>query len=93
MDRYAMVLKVTMQLDRFVPVDNGCSDVYFIDMADHPQKDMVQEGWFYNPEDNTFYEEDYRPEPVVNQEPTHEEVTLATSVTTEYIACMMEINS
>lgn len=70
MNRYAMVLKSTRRFDRFVSIDNGCSDVYFVDMTDHPQKDEIRAGWFYNPEDNTFSEEDYLEPVFPESEPT-----------------------
>lgn len=87
MDRFAMVLKSTRQFDRFVPVDNGCSDVYFVDMMGHPQKNEIKEGWFYNPEDNTFHGEDYITPVIEETMPTQLDIIEAN---TSYIAMMLQ---
>ena len=58
--------------------------------------EAIERGWYYV--DGTFTTENPYPPGVKSEtepEPMsiYEEATLATSVTTEYIACMMEINS
>lgn len=53
---YALILYDEMKIDRFVDEKDEISGVYFIDMSNHPQKDVVKEGWYYNPNDNSFYE-------------------------------------
>lgn len=60
-EKYAMIVVARMQVDSFT--DNpesyvGLGDaVIAVDMQTHPQKDEVQEDWFYNPETNRFSEE------------------------------------
>ena len=53
---YALILYDEMKIDRFVDEKDEISGVYFIDMSNHPQKDVVKEGWYYNPSDNSFSE-------------------------------------
>lgn len=53
---YALILYDEMKIDRFVDVSKDIPNVYFIDMSNHPQKDVVKEGWYYNPSDNSFSE-------------------------------------
>lgn len=81
--KYALVLTFTMQVDRFVDVDNGCETVVFVDMTNHPQRDTVKEGWFYNPYNNTFYEENPGDIPIPYTKPSNEPLDEATAMAIE----------
>lgn len=69
--RYAVVVKVRMQVDSFVSNPTAVNQKYniLVDLQNHPQKDEVQIDWFYNAEDNTFSPEGeiHYPEPAVPQ--------------------------
>lgn len=78
--KYALVLTFTMQVDRFVDVDNGCETVVFVDMTNHPQRDVVKEGWFYNPYKNEFFEENPGDIPIPYTKPSNEPLDEATAL-------------
>lgn len=99
---YALILYDEMKIDRFVDEKDEIPGVYFIDMSNHPQKDIVKEGWYYNPNDNLFSEK--CPENLLEKliqpiepEPTQldriEETVTNTALTTEYMACLQEVNA
>lgn len=66
-----MVAKVRMQVNGFTEYPESVNEQYVIlvDMQSHPQKDEVQEDWFYNSDTNTFSEigEVHYPEPAAPQ--------------------------
>ena len=70
-ERYAIIVKVRMQVNGFTsnPELINQNYAFLVDMQTHPQKDQVQEDWFYNAEDNTFSPEGevHYPEPVAPQ--------------------------
>ena len=70
-ERYAVVSKVRMQVGLFTNYPDSVTTEFniLVDLQNHPQKDEVQEDWFYNEEDNTFSPEGeiHYPEPVVPQ--------------------------
>lgn len=104
---YALILYDEMKIDRFVDEKDEISGVYFIDMSNHPQKDVVKEGWYYNPSDNSFSEKcpenllekltqptlEEQIKEVQEQLDSIEEVVESTALTTEYMACLQEVNA
>lgn len=72
-ERYAVVVKIRMQVTTFVDNPKSINQglAILIDLQDHPQKDEIQEDWFYNAEDNTFSPEGevHYPE-VITPQPT-----------------------
>ena len=104
---YARILYDDMKIDRFVDEKDEISGVYFIDISNHPQKDVVKEGWYYNPSDNSFSEKcpenllekltqptlEEQIKEVQEQLDSIEEVVESTALTTEYMACLQEVNA
>ncbi len=69
--RYAVVVAIRMQVDFFTDNPNSVlpNGKIVVDLQTHPQKDEIQEDWFYNAEDNTFSPEGeiHYPEPAAPQ--------------------------
>jgi hypothetical protein len=91
-DRYVLVLPETMQIDRFESVDNGITN-FIVDLIEHPQKEEVQIGWYYNPDTNTFSEEDYRPKPIelLPELSANDEIQMELYTDSVYATCITEM--
>lgn len=77
MGRYAVVVKVRMQVNNFTNYPESIvmpETVYIVDLQTHPQADEVDIDWFYNPETGEFSAkgEISYPEPI-QEPPTPEE--------------------
>ena len=73
--RYAVVVKVRMQVSGYVknPEIVNLQNNIVVDLENHPQKEEVEKGWFYDEETNTFSAEGevQYPEPeLIISEPT-----------------------
>lgn len=94
--RYALVSKCRMQVGAFV--DNfkaGSPEFdYIVDLQGHPQKDEVQEDWFYDPVTGMFTEEGeiHYPEPTPVQPLTFEQMqAFETANNIDYLVCLKDL--
>ena len=81
--KYAIVVKTRMQVNGFTDYPEAVNKelAYLIDLQEHPQKDEVQEEWFYDPATEKFSPEGEISYPEIIQEPpTAEELYRAANL-------------
>ena len=96
--RYAVVVKARMQISGYVknPEIVNLQNNIVVDLENHPQKNEVKKGWFYDEESNAFSAEGEvqypEPEDEISERvlTAQEEMAIDTALNVEYAVCLLE---